>query len=110
MAIPFSKDVIEETMHERAGKPARAADLVDLAKLTAAYFELKPDVSLTTQKVAFGTSGHRGSSLSTSFNEQHIAAKTRAIVEYRKREHIHGPIYVGKDTHALSGPAQETAL
>ena len=75
-------------MHERAGKPARAADLVDLAKLTAAYFDLKPDVSLPTQKVAFGTSGHRGSSLSTSFNEQHILAITQAIVEYLSLIHI----------------------
>jgi phosphoglucomutase len=110
MAIPFSKDVIEETMHERAGKPARAADLVDLAKLTAAYFELKPDVSLPTQKVAFGTSGHRGSSLSTSFNEQHILAITQAIVEYRRSQDINGPIYVGRDTHALSEPAQLSVL
>jgi phosphoglucomutase len=110
MAIPFSKDVIEETMHERAGKPARAADLEDLAKLTAAYFELKPDVSLPTQKVAFGTSGHRGSSLSTSFNEQHILAITQAIVEYRRSQDINGPIYVGRDTHALSEPAQLSVL
>jgi phosphoglucomutase len=110
MAIPFSKDVIEETVHERAGKPARAADLVDLAKLTAAYFELKPDVSLATQKVAFGTSGHRGSSLNTSFNEQHILAITQAIVEYRKSQDINGPIYVGRDTHALSEPAQLSVL
>ena len=97
-------------MHERAGKPARAADLVDLAKLTAAYFELKPDVSLPTQKVAFGTSGHRGSSLSTSFNEQHILAITQAIVEYRRSQDINGPIYVGRDTHALSEPAQLSVL
>jgi phosphoglucomutase len=110
MAIPFSKDINEETMHERAGKPARAADLVDLAKLTAAYFELKPDVSLPTQKVAFGTSGHRGSSLSTSFNEQHILAITQAIVEYRRSQDINGPIYVGRDTHALSEPAQLSVL
>ena len=97
-------------MHERAGKPARAADLEDLAKLTAAYFELKPDVSLPTQKVAFGTSGHRGSSLSTSFNEQHILAITQAIVEYRRSQDINGPIYVGRDTHALSEPAQLSVL
>ncbi len=97
-------------MTERAGKKAHPSDLVDIDKLLAAYFEIKPDASSAEQKVAFGTSGHRGSSLNGSFNEQHIAAITQAIVEYRKRENIHGPIYVGKDTHALSGPAQETAL
>jgi phosphoglucomutase len=110
MVIPFSKDVIEETLHERAGTPARATDLVDLAKLTAAYFELKPDVSLATQKVTFGTSGHRGSSLNTSFNEQHILAITQAIVEYRKSQDINGPVYIGRDTHALSEPAQLSVL
>ncbi|MFM1973167.1 MAG: hypothetical protein RLZZ345_251 [Actinomycetota bacterium] len=97
-------------MTERAGQKAHPSDLVDIDKLLAAYFEIKPDASSAEQKVAFGTSGHRGSSLNGSFNKQHIAAITQAIVEYRKRENIHGPIYVGKDTHALSGPAQETAL
>ena len=97
-------------MHERAGTPARSSDLVDLAKLTAAYFELKPDVSLASQKVTFGTSGHRGSSLNTSFNEQHILAITQAIVEYRRAKNINGPIYVGRDTHALSEPAQQSVL
>lgn len=97
-------------MTERAGQKAQASDLVDIDKLLAAYFEIKPDASSAEQKVTFGTSGHRGSSLSGSFNEQHISAITQAIVEFRKRENIHGPIYVGKDTHALSGPAQETAL
>lgn len=97
-------------MHERAGTPARATDLVDLAKLTAAYFELKPDVSVAPQKVTFGTSGHRGSSLNTSFNEQHILAITQAIVEYRRSQNINGPIYIGRDTHALSEPAQLSVL
>jgi phosphoglucomutase len=97
-------------MTERAGQKAQPRDLVDIDKLLAAFFEIKPDVSSAEQKVTFGTSGHRGSSLNGSFNELHIAAITQAIVEYRKRENIHGPIYVGKDTHALSGPAQETAL
>ena len=97
-------------MTERAGQKAQASDLVDIDKLLAAYFEIKPDATSAEQKVTFGTSGHRGSSLSGSFNEQHIAAITQAIVEFRKLENIHGPIYVGKDTHALSGPAQETAL
>jgi phosphoglucomutase len=98
-------------IHYRASRAkAHPSDLVDIDKLLAAYFEIKPDASSAEQKVAFGTSGHRGSSLNGSFNKQHIAAITQAIVEYRKRENIHGPIYVGKDTHALSGPAQETAL
>jgi phosphoglucomutase len=97
-------------MTERAGQKAQQSDLVDVTKLIDAYFEIHPDVTTAEQKVTFGTSGHRGSSLNGSFNEDHIAAITQAIVEFRIRENIHGPIYVGKDTHALSGPAQETAL
>ena len=97
-------------MHERAGLKALKSDLVDLEKLVDAYFSLKPDVSVPEQKVSFGTSGHRGSSLSTSFNERHILAITQAIVEYRKSQGIAGPIYVGRDTHALSEPAQVSVL
>ncbi len=97
-------------MSERAGQKAQESDLVNIDKLIAAYFEIKPDVTTAEQKVTFGTSGHRGTSMNGSFNEQHIAAITQAICEYRERENIHGPIYVGKDTHALSGPAEETAL
>ena len=97
-------------MTERAGQKAQQSDLIDINKLIDAYYEIHPDVTTAEQKVTFGTSGHRGSSLTGSFNEDHIAAITQAIVEYRRRENIHGPIYVGKDTHALSGPAQETAL
>ncbi len=97
-------------MTERAGQKAQQSDLVDITKLIDAYFEIHPDATTAEQKVTFGTSGHRGSSLNGSFNEDHIAAITQAIVEFRIRENIHGPIYVGKDTHALSGPAQETAL
>jgi phosphoglucomutase len=97
-------------MTERAGQKAQAKDLIDISKLIDSYYSIKPDVSIVEQKVAFGTSGHRGTSSNGSFNEDHIAAITQAIVEYRRRENIHGPIYVGKDTHALSGPAQETAL
>lgn len=97
-------------MHERAGQLAKETDLVDLDKLTAAYFDLKPDVTVPEQKVAFGTSGHRGGSLSTSFNEHHILGITQAIVEYRKSQGIAGPIYVGRDTHALSEPAQQSVL
>ena len=96
------------TVH--AGQKPQASDLIDINKLIDAYYELHPDVNNPEQKVAFGTSGHRGTSLNASFNEDHIAAITQAIVEYRRRENIHGPIYVGKDTHALSGPAEETAL
>lgn len=97
-------------MTVRAGQKPQSSDLIDISKLLDAYFEVHPDVSQAEQKVAFGTSGHRGTSLNGSFNEDHIAAITQAIVEYRRRENIHGPIYVGKDTHALSGPAEQTAL
>ncbi|MEY4060841.1 MAG: hypothetical protein RIQ31_503 [Actinomycetota bacterium] len=97
-------------MSARAGQKAQQSDLVDVNKLIDAYFEIHPDVTTAEQKVAFGTSGHRGTALNGSFNEAHIAAITQAIVEYRRKENIHGPIYVGKDTHALSGPAEQTAL
>ena len=97
-------------MSERAGKKAQQSDLVNIEKLLAAYFEIHPDATSAEQKVTFGTSGHRGTSLNGSFNEDHIAAITQAIVEYRRAQNIHGPIYVGKDTHALSGPAEQTAL
>ena len=92
-------------MSERAGQKARQDDLVDIGKLIEAYYELTPDVTVAEQKVVFGTSGHRGNSFNHSFNHDHIAAITQAIVEYRASQNIHGPIYVGKDTHALSGPA-----
>lgn len=95
---------------ERAGTRARPEDLVDLEELRAAYFAQHPDPADPGQKVSFGTSGHRGSSLKTSFNEDHIAAITQAIVEYRAAQGITGPLLMGKDTHALSGPAQDTAL
>jgi phosphoglucomutase len=97
-------------MSERAGQKARQDDLVDIGKLIEAYYELTPDVTVAEQKVVFGTSGHRGNSFNHSFNHDHIAAITQAIVEYRASQNIHGPIYVGKDTHALSGPAEQTAL
>ncbi|MEY4310954.1 MAG: hypothetical protein RLZ71_880 [Actinomycetota bacterium] len=97
-------------MSERAGQKARQDDLVDIGKLIEAYYELAPDVTIAEQKVVFGTSGHRGNSFNRSFNHDHIAAITQAIVEYRASQNIHGPIYVGKDTHALSGPAELTAL
>ena len=97
-------------MSERAGQKAQESDLINVERLIGLYYELHPDVTNPEQKVAFGTSGHRGSSLNASFNEDHIAAITQAIVEYRRGQNIHGPIYVGKDTHALSGPAEQTAL
>ncbi|MET0844059.1 MAG: phosphoglucomutase (alpha-D-glucose-1,6-bisphosphate-dependent) [Mycetocola sp.] len=97
-------------MTDRAGTPAAESDLVDIPALLTAYFELKPDVSIPEQRVVFGTSGHRGSSLNTSFNEHHIAATTQAIVEYRADQGITGPLFIGSDSHALSHPAQTTAL
>jgi phosphoglucomutase len=97
-------------MHERAGTPATQSDLIDVEALVRAYYDLKPDPSVPEQRVAFGTSGHRGSSLSTSFNEDHILAITQAIVEYRTAQGITGPLFIGSDTHALSAPAQTTAL
>ena len=93
-----------------AGKPATSGMLVDLAKLEREYYERKPDVGDVTQLVSFGTSGHRGSSLRGSFNEAHIVAITQAICDYRRSQGTDGPLYMGKDTHALSGPAQRTAL
>jgi phosphoglucomutase len=94
----------------RAGTPATAADLVDVEKLLAAYHDGHPDPSNPAQAVAFGTSGHRGSSLLTTFNDDHIAATTQAIVEYRAGQGTDGPLFVGADTHALSGPAWETCV
>ena len=93
-----------------AGKPAPKELLIDVARLEREYFERKPDVNDPNQLVAFGTSGHRGSSLHGAFNEAHILAITQAICEYRRGQGINGPLYMGKDTHALSGPAQRTAL
>ena len=97
-------------MTNRAGTVAQPSDLVDIDQLLAAYFDRVPDEDDPDQRVVFGTSGHRGSSLKTSFNENHIAAITQAIVEYRTAQGITGPLFMGKDTHALSGPAQDTAL
>jgi phosphoglucomutase len=99
-----------EMVSPLAGKPAPAELLVDLTKLERAYYETSPDVEDPTQLVHFGTSGHRGSSLLASFNESHILAITQAICEYRRTQGTTGPLYLGKDTHALSAPAQRTAL
>jgi len=105
-----SEGVKLEGMNDRAGTPAQPSDLIDVPELVRAYFELVPDVSIPAQRVAFGTSGHRGSSLDTAFNEVHIAAITQAIVEYRASQGITGPLFIGRDTHALSQPAETTAL
>jgi phosphoglucomutase len=96
--------------HERAGLTALPQDLVDTARLVTAYYTLRPDPAVTGQRVAFGTSGHRGSSLATAFNEHHIAATSQAIAEYRSGAGITGPLFLGADTHALSEPARATAL
>ncbi|MCY0906661.1 phosphoglucomutase (alpha-D-glucose-1,6-bisphosphate-dependent) [Arthrobacter sp. H14-L1] len=97
-------------MSSRAGTVALPSDLVDLTALLDAYYDVAPDLTDPGQRVAFGTSGHRGSSLRASFNDAHIAAITAAIVEYRAGQGITGPLFLGKDTHALSEPAQNTAL
>ncbi|NQX34590.1 phosphoglucomutase (alpha-D-glucose-1,6-bisphosphate-dependent) [Herbiconiux sp. VKM Ac-2851] len=97
-------------MFERAGTVALPEDLIDVDALVRAYYELHPDVNDPEQKVAFGTSGHRGSSFNTAFNEDHIAAITQAIVEYRADQGITGPLFLGRDTHGLSKPAEDTAL
>lgn len=96
--------------HPRAGQPAQPEQLVALDKLEQAYYQEMPDPSDPQQRVSFGTSGHRGSSLKRTFNEAHILAITQAICEYRTTMGTTGPLYIGKDTHALSGPAQRTAL
>ena len=95
---------------ERAGKPAEASILVDVDRLIAAYYDVHPDPKAPSQAVAFGTSGHRGSSLNASFNEDHILATTEAICRFRKSQGIDGPLFIGKDSHALSLPATRTAV
>jgi phosphoglucomutase len=94
----------------RAGQPASPADLVNIAKLVTAYYTVHPDPADIGQRVSFGTSGHRGSALSATFNEDHILATTQAICDYRGRHGIGGPLYLGADTHALAEPAQASAL
>jgi phosphoglucomutase len=94
----------------RAGQPAIASDLVDVPKLIAAYYEERPDPEIPAQRVVFGTSGHRGSSYTKTFNEWHILAITQAICLYRKQRKIEGPLFLGIDTHALSRPAVDSAI
>jgi phosphoglucomutase len=112
---PFSGDSILERKKRMAnsplaGKPAPKEILVDLARLEREYWNRKPDAADPSQRVAFGTSGHRGSSLRGSFNEAHILAVTQAICDYRRAQGTDGPLFIGRDTHALSAPAQRTAL
>ncbi len=95
---------------ERAGQPAQPEDLVDVPHLVTAYYTSWPDLDDPAQRVAFGTSGHRGSSLSGAFTEAHIVATTQAIVDYRREQGIQGPLFLGRDTHALSEPAWASAL
>ena len=94
----------------RAGKPAEASDLIDVARVVSRYYTEHPDPEVVGERVAFGTSGHRGSSLHRAFNEDHIAATSQAIVEYRRAQGTDGPLFLGRDTHALSEPAMITAL
>ena len=101
---------MSERINPLAGKPATAAPLVDIPKLVSAYYTQRPDVAVAAQKVAFGTSGHRGSSFAASFNEWHVLAISQAICEYRKGQGIDGPLFLGIDTHALSAPAFASAM
>jgi phosphoglucomutase len=97
-------------MHDRAGLRALPEDLIDLDALVRAYFDIAPDVANPAQKVTFGTSGHRGSSLDGGFNERHILAIAQAVADYRAAEGVAGPLFIGRDTHALSEPAWRTVI
>ena len=99
-----------DDMHDRAGQPPRPDDLIDVDELLRAYAEIVPDPEDPAQRVVFGTSGHRGTALHGSFNEAHIVAMSRAIAEYRAEQGIRGPLFIGADTHALSAPAERTAI
>ena len=92
-----------------AGKPAPPSVLIDVDKLVAAYFSEHPDPTVAAQRVAFGTSGHRGSAFDLSFNEDHVLATTQAICDHRRAQGITGPLFMGIDTHALSQPACDSA-
>jgi phosphoglucomutase len=98
------------TISERAGRPADPSILVDVDRLVRAYYQLRPDPAEPTQRVAFGTSGHRGSAFNTAFNEGHIVATTEAICRYRKSKGTDGPLFIGRDPHALSEPAFRSAI
>src|SRR6202162_3223036 len=109
-ALETQSQTGEPNISPLAGKPAPKELLVDVARLAKEYFERRPDLDDPNQLVSFGTSGHRGSSLRGTFNEAHILAITQAICEYRHEQETDGPLYMGKDTHAVSEPAQRTAL
>ncbi|HZP01393.1 MAG TPA: phosphoglucomutase, partial [Terriglobia bacterium] len=96
--------------HPEAGQPAKPSDLVNLPRLITAFYTRHPDASLPAQRVSFGTSGHRGTAFENSFNEDHILAISQAIANYRRRQGIDGPLFLAKDTHALSEPAFVSAL
>jgi phosphoglucomutase len=96
--------------HRLAGKPAPEDILIDVREIETAYYDRKPEMDDPLQRVSFGTSGHRGSPLESTLNEAHILAITQAICDYRAVNDIDGPLFMGKDTHAVSGPAQRTAL
>ncbi|OUS24338.1 phosphoglucomutase, alpha-D-glucose phosphate-specific [Thalassotalea sp. 42_200_T64] len=98
------------SIHSHAGKPARPEDRINIARLTSDYYLLKPDVENAEQQVSFGTSGHRGSAAKISFNENHILAIAQAVAEYRSQHQFLGPLFVGKDTHALSEPAFSSTI
>ena len=98
------------TVHHHAGKPARPQDRINIGRLVSDYFFLQPDVNIVEQKVTFGTSGHRGGASKVSFNEHHILAICQAVAEYRQAQGFNGPLFLGKDTHALSEPAFASAL
>jgi phosphoglucomutase len=98
------------SVHPRAGTPADSRDVIDVPRVVLSYYTEHPDPSVAEQRVAFGTSGHRGSSLRTAFNEDHIVATSQAIVEYRRDQGTDGPLFLGRDTHALSEPAMVSAL
>jgi len=109
-SIGMTEKVAEPGISPLAGKPAPAEMLVDVSLLQKDYFVCRPDLDDPSQLVSFGTSGHRGSPQRGSFTESHILAITQAICDYRHQQGIDGPLYMGKDTHALSGPAQQTAI
>ena len=98
------------SIHPLAGKPAPQELLENIPRLVAAYYTNKPNANNINQKITFGTSGHRGSSLNYAFNENHILAISQAICDYRKSQNITGPLFIGKDTHALSEPAFISAI
>ena len=103
-------DHLNPRINPLAGKPAPAASLVDIPRLITAYYSERPDSGIAAQRVAFGTSGHRGSSFELGFNELHVLAISQAICEHRTRQNINGPLFIGFDTHALSAPAFASAL